>query len=91
MPVTVSFLLSLRPLLQELGGQIDGNCTDFEVVPGYGLKCTVGGVERYWAGGKETLPKAATRQLCVRSETSLVPEVQPQGANEPREYKVGGA
>lgn len=41
--------------MQELGGHIKGDCSKFQAAPGYGLKCRVGGVEKYAKAGSQLL------------------------------------
>ena len=74
--------------LQELGSMITGECKDFQVVPGHGLKCVVSGVETY-ASQRQTdvlgLPKVASRCVCVDSETSFFTNEE---ASQTRKYDV---
>ena len=73
---------------QELGESLEGECSDFEAVPGRGLKCTVSGVEGYM--GEEKKPsQAVTREPCVTPQTSLVdPPPISEGAQQSRRYQV---
>ena len=74
-------------LLQALGGDLKGECRDFEAVPGHGLKCTVWGVEEYSVPAKWTYSSTIVRHPCVQSPLSLIPE-QSKGASLPRIYQV---
>ena len=70
-PLPLSFPLSL-PLLSPpkvLGDHLEGECTDFEAVPGHGLKCKVTGVE---GGAGKNDVKTFSRHPCVTMTTPLV-------------------
>ena len=75
--------------IQELGGNIHGDCSDFEVVPGYGLKCTVSGLEEYSRGETQHSGTIVIRHTCVTPETSLVAE-SGEGASQAKKYQVKG-
>ena len=57
---------------QELGGSLQGECTDFQAVSGRGLHCVVSGVERYAVREGES-SETLTRHLYSSTEVSLVP------------------
>ena len=62
---------------------MEGECIDFEAVPGHGLKCKVTGVEGYTGGAGRGNAKTFSRQPCVTMTTPLV------GSNkESRIYQV---
>ncbi|XP_064383927.1 copper-transporting ATPase 1-like isoform X2 [Halichondria panicea] len=72
---------------QALGGELRGECQEFEAVPGRGLRCTVLGVDQYsnsdtW---ENTIP--LKRLIVIQSSTSLL-SLQRGGASPPRIYKV---
>ena len=57
---------------QELGGSLQGECTDFQAVSGRGLHCVVSGVEKYAVREGES-SETLTRHLYSSTEVSLVP------------------
>ena len=57
---------------QELGGSLQGECTNFQAVAGRGLHCVVTGVERYAVKEGES-SETLTRHLYSSTEVSLVP------------------
>ena len=57
---------------QELGGSLQGECTNFQAVAGRGLHCVVSGVERYAVKEGES-SETLTRHLYSSTEVSLVP------------------
>ena len=62
---------------------MEGECIDFEAVPGHGLKCKVTGVDGYVGGAGKGNDKTFSRQPCVTMTTPLV------GSNkESRTYQV---
>ena len=79
LPPILSFLFSPKVL----GDHLEGECMDFEAVPGHGLKCKVTGVEGYVGGAGKGNAKIFSRQPCVTMTTPLV------GSNkESRTYQV---
>lgn len=58
--------------VQELGGGIQGESTDFQAVPGHGLQCVVSGVEQY-AVREGEISESLTKHLYSSTEVSLVP------------------
>ena len=80
LPPSFSPFLSFLFSPKVLGDHLEGECTDFEAVPGHGLKCKVTGVEG-GAGKKDA--KTFSRHPCVTMTTPLV------GSNkESRIYQV---
>ncbi len=54
-------------LLQEVG-EVGGTCRNFEAVPGYGLKCSVSGLEAYTDPPSEwKYSKVISRMECVQT------------------------
>ena len=80
-----ALLSSLPPPfpIKELGDQLNGRCSDFEAVPGHGLKCKVSGVEGYAAGVSERETQNFSRYPCVTLARPLVGIT-----GHPREYQV---
>lgn len=75
--------------MQTLGGDnITGNCTDFEAVPGHGLKCSVSGIEKYTKPVEWTYTSTLTRYPCVNTSQTFVPQNKNTGASPPRNYQV---
>ena len=75
---------------QELGGSIQGECTDFQAVPGHGLQCIVSGVEEY-AVREGEISESLTKHLYSSTEVSLVPSNCKEllgTAYVPRKYQV---
>ena len=71
---------------QELGGSIQGECTDFQAVPGHGLQCIVSGVEEYAVREGES-SETLTRHVNSSTEISLVPN-NCQATYVPKKYHV---
>ena len=57
---------------QELGKQLGGVCTDFQVVPGRGLSCHVSELEGEMEETEWTYSRTMERDECVSPPTSLL-------------------
>ncbi len=65
----------------------EGECCGFEAVPGYGLKCSVSGLEAYTRREEWKYSRLMTRQVCVSTHTNLMIKDIELGAAS-RTYKV---
>ena len=76
---------------QEVDEELEGECLDFEAVPGHGLKCTVSGVEAYTHKTEWRYSKLISREVCPTSSAHnlMVRDIEMGAAS--RKYKVGGA
>ncbi len=72
--------------LQSLGGELRGECRDFEAVPGHGLKCSVWGVESQSNTSMDN-NELIKRHIVIQTTSSLLPQ-QSSGASLPRNYQV---
>ena len=70
--VHCTWQLAVSSSAQELGGSLQGECTNFQAVSGRGLHCVVSGVERYAAQEGES-SETLTRHLYSSTEVTLVP------------------
>ena len=72
---------------QALGGELRGECRDYEAVPGHGLRCTVWGVDQYSKSDTWGDTTPLKRLIVVQSTSSLLPQ-QSEGASPPKSYEV---
>ena len=70
--VHCTWQLAASSSAQELGGSLQGECTNFQAVSGRGLHCVVSGVERYAAQEGES-SETLTRHLYSSTEVTLIP------------------
>ena len=73
--------------MQILGGELEGECCDFEAASGHGLKCSVRGVESYAQITKWKYVKGLTRHVMVQSDHTLMQD-DLIGATPTRQYQV---
>ena len=82
-----SLCFSFSSPIQELGDDMEGDCSEFEAIPGHGLQCTISGVESYAKITKWRYSKIAKRECLVATDQTLVVE-ESGGAGVSRKYKV---
>ncbi len=65
----------------------EGECKNFEVVPGYGLKCSVSGMEAYTRSVKWKYSRLMARHVCVSTTANFMVKDIELGAGS-RAYEV---
>lgn len=74
--------------MQEVDEEYEGECRDFEAVPGYGLKCSVSGLEAYTRKTEWKYSRLMTRHVCVSTNTNLMVKDIELGPVTSRSYRV---
>ena len=68
--------------------EYEGECQEFEAVPGHGLKCRVSGLETYTGKVQWKYSRLMTRQVCINTHNSLMVKDIELGPTTSRSYKV---
>ena len=72
---------------QELGKEVAGTCTDFQAVPGHGLRCHVGDMEEHVGESEWKYSKLMSRDECVSSRSNfMAKDIELEAAT--RKYSV---
>ena len=78
---------SLSLVVQEVSDELEGECHEFEAVPGRGLKCLVSGMEDYTQKMEWKYSRVISRENCVDTNINLMVQDIEMGTSS-RVYKV---